>query len=70
MVPQAINIGKHIYKGVCKTKQSRTKIYQEQNFMLSPNGVVVLANKYEEMFWLESEFEIKCTWKSNLRLKN
>ena len=39
MVPQAVNWGKHIYKGVFKTKQSKTKIYQQQNFMLSPNGV-------------------------------
>lgn len=45
MVPQAVNWGKHIYKGVFKTKQSKTKIYQQQNFMLSPNGAVALANK-------------------------
>lgn len=61
MVPQAVNWGKHIYKGVFKTKQSKTKIYQQQNFMLSPNGVVALANKYEETSWLESEHEIRCT---------
>jgi hypothetical protein len=26
--------GKHIYEGICKTKQGITKIYQDQNFML------------------------------------
>lgn len=59
MVPQAVKLGKCIYKGVCKRKQIKTKLYQEQNFMLFPNGVAFLANKYQEKFWLETELEIK-----------
>lgn len=30
--------------------------------MLSSNGVVILANKYEEKSWLELEHEIKGTY--------
>lgn len=58
-----------MYKGVCKTKQSKTKIYWKQNFMLSPNGVVALANKYQEKFSLKAELEIKWTLKIQYEVK-